>query len=127
VRLALALVVSLLAGVVLAGLAFPLIGGIALLGKSATDTFNNLPEKPPTVALSQRSRILDKNGKVLATLFTENRVPIRLAQARWPHSRHSSRSRTTGSTSTGASTSRAWPGRWPATPAPAASSRAGPR
>jgi membrane peptidoglycan carboxypeptidase len=80
VRLALALVVSLLAGVVLAGLAFPLIGGIALLGKSATDTFNNLPEKPPTVALSQRSRILDKNGKVLATLFTENRVPIRLAQ-----------------------------------------------
>jgi membrane peptidoglycan carboxypeptidase len=80
VRLALALVVSLLAGVVLAGLAFPLIGGIALLGKGATDTFNDLPDKPPTVALSQRSRILDKNGRVLATLFTENRVPVRLAQ-----------------------------------------------
>ncbi len=78
VRVALALVVSVLAGVVLAGLAFPLIGGLGLLGKGAAEDFNVLPEKPPALSLSQRSRILDKNGNVLATLFTENRVQVRL-------------------------------------------------
>ncbi|MCW2598616.1 MAG: glycosyl transferase, family 51 [Frankiales bacterium] len=79
VRLALALTVSVLAGVVLAGLAFPVVGGLGLIGKKAADTFNVLPEKPPTLALPQRSRILDKNGNVLATLFVENRVQVTLA------------------------------------------------
>ncbi len=78
VRVALALAVSVLAGVVLAGLAFPVIGGLGLIGKSAADTFNVLPEKLPALSLSQRSRMLDKNGNVLATLFTENRVQVRL-------------------------------------------------
>ena len=78
VRVALALVVSVVAGVVLAGLAFPLIGGLGLLGKGAAEDFNVLPEKPPALSLSQRSRILDKNGNVLATLFTENRVQVKL-------------------------------------------------
>ncbi len=80
VRLALALAVSLVAGVVMAGLAFPLIGGLGLLGKGAADTFNKLPAKLPVLSLSQRSKILDRDGNVLATLFTENRVPIKLAQ-----------------------------------------------
>jgi membrane peptidoglycan carboxypeptidase len=78
VRLALALVICVLAGVVLAGLAFPVVGGLGLLGKSAADTFNVLPEKPPSLTLSQRSKILDKNGNVLATLFVENRVQVKL-------------------------------------------------
>jgi membrane peptidoglycan carboxypeptidase len=77
VRVALALVLSVLAGVVLAGLAFPVIGGLGLLSKSAADEFS--PQKPPPLALSQRSRILDRHGNVLATLFTENRVPVKLA------------------------------------------------
>ena len=80
VRVALALAVCLVAGVVLAGLAFPLVGGLGLIGKSAADDFNVLPEKPPVLALSQRSKILDRDGHVLATLFIENRVPVKLAQ-----------------------------------------------
>ena len=79
VRLALALAVCLMAGVVLAGLAFPVVGGLGLLGKSAANVFNDLPDKPPALSLSQRSKILDKDGRVLATLFTENRVQIKLA------------------------------------------------
>ncbi len=75
-RLALALVLSLLGGVLLAGLALPVVGGIGLVGKSAAAQLT--PEKPPTVALSQRSRILDVGGNVVATLFSENRVQIRL-------------------------------------------------
>lgn len=78
VRVALALAVSVLAGVVLAGLAFPVIGGLGLIGKGAAEAFNVLPEKPPALSLSQRSRILDKNGNLLATLFTENRVQVTL-------------------------------------------------
>jgi membrane peptidoglycan carboxypeptidase len=76
VRLALGLVLSLAAGVVLAGLALPVVGGIGLVGKSAAEEIK--PEKPPALTLAQRSRILDKDGHVIATLFTENRVPVRL-------------------------------------------------
>ena len=76
VRVALALVLSVLAGVVLAGLAFPLIGGLGLIGKSAADQFT--PQKPPPLILAESSTILDKDGHLLATLFTENRVPVKL-------------------------------------------------
>jgi membrane peptidoglycan carboxypeptidase len=74
VRLALAVAISVLAGVALAGLAFPLVGGIGLLGKSAADQFE--PQKPPDLVLPQATQILDKNGDVIARLFTENRVII---------------------------------------------------
>ena len=78
VRVAFGLAVSLLAGVVLAGLAFPVIGGLGLLGQSAAEDFT--PQKPPPLVLAQSSTILDKDGHVLATLFTENRRPVTLAQ-----------------------------------------------
>jgi membrane peptidoglycan carboxypeptidase len=77
-RLALATAVSVLAGVLLAGLLFPLVGGLGLLGKGGADTFLALPATLDTPALAQRSKILDKDGHVLATLFTENRVRVTL-------------------------------------------------
>ena len=79
-RLALALVLSVLAGICVAGLAFPVIGGAGLLAKSGADEFLVLPTTLKTPPLSQRSRILDKDGHVLATLFLENRVPVRLQE-----------------------------------------------
>ena len=79
-RLAVALVVSLLAGVALAGLALPLIGGAGLVAKSGADTFLALPSQVARDPLAQASTVLDKNGHVLARLFTENRVTVRLAQ-----------------------------------------------
>ncbi|MGZ6827226.1 MAG: transglycosylase domain-containing protein, partial [Mycobacteriales bacterium] len=77
-RIALALAVCLLTGLALAGLALPVVGGLGLAAKSASDTFNDLPDQLPALALQQRSRILDADGHVLATLFTENRVQVRL-------------------------------------------------
>ena len=75
-RLALALVLSLIGGVLLAGIALPVVGGIGLIGKSAAGEL--APEKPPSVDLAQRSRMLDVDGNVIATLFSENRVQVSL-------------------------------------------------
>ncbi len=77
-RIALGLVISVLAGVVVAGLALPLVGGLGLVGMGVAEEIR--PEKLPEVTLDQSSKILDKNGRVIATLFSENRVPIRLRQ-----------------------------------------------
>ncbi len=77
-RLAAALVLSLLAGVLLAGLAFPIIGGAGLAAKAGADTFLALPANLKTPRLPQRTVILDKNGGVIASLFLENRVPVQL-------------------------------------------------
>ena len=78
VRVAFALVLCVLAGVCLAGLAFPLIGGLGLASKSAADQFE--PQKPPPLVLPQATKILDRDGGALATLYTENRVTITLKQ-----------------------------------------------
>ncbi|MCU1595294.1 MAG: glycosyl transferase, family 51 [Frankiales bacterium] len=80
VRVALALAVSLVAGVVLAGLAFPLVGGLGLVAKRGADDFNVLPSKLSTPSLSQTTTIRDNKNRVIATLFSENRVPVKLAQ-----------------------------------------------
>ena len=79
-RAATALIVSVLAGLLVAGLAFPLVGGPALAAKSAADDFLELPvgltsDLPPT-----RTRMLDADGGLIATLFLENRVNVRLDQ-----------------------------------------------
>ena len=77
VRLAFAMVLCMLGGVMLAGLAFPVIGGLGLIGKSVAQDFT--PKKPPPLVLAQSSTILDRNGHLIATLFTENRRPVKLA------------------------------------------------
>jgi membrane peptidoglycan carboxypeptidase len=79
-RIAGALALCVLAGTCLAGLLFPIIGTAGLLGKGAADDFLSLPSKLETPPLAQRSRVLDRDGHVIATLFTENRVQVTLAQ-----------------------------------------------
>ena len=79
-RVATALLVSVLAGLLVAGLAFTFVGGPALAAKSTADDFLELPvgltsDVPPT-----RTRILDAEGGLIATLFLENRVNVRLDQ-----------------------------------------------
>ncbi|MDP9436312.1 MAG: transglycosylase domain-containing protein [Actinomycetota bacterium] len=77
-RLGLALLVSVLAGLLVAGLAFPLIGAPALAAKSTADGFLELPAELTEEQLPTRSRILDARGGLLATLFLENRVNVGL-------------------------------------------------
>jgi membrane peptidoglycan carboxypeptidase len=78
VRVALVMALCVVAGVCLAGLAFPVIGGLGLASKSVADEFK--PERPPALVLPQATKILDRDGQVLATLFTENRVAVKLSQ-----------------------------------------------
>src|SRR5207245_1516280 len=56
------------------------IGTAGLLGKGAANDFLSLPSQLATPPLAQRSRVLDRNGHVIATLFTENRVQVTLSQ-----------------------------------------------
>ncbi|OMG53460.1 transglycosylase domain-containing protein [Tessaracoccus sp. ZS01] len=70
--------VSLLSGLLLAGLAVPM---TALAGngvKMAAESLEQLPAEFETPPQSERSRVLMGDGKVLATFFDENRIYVPL-------------------------------------------------
>ena len=73
--------VSVVLGVVVAGLAIPFAGLAGVGTQNLADTMDELPQELTTEDLPQRSLILDANGGVLATIYTDggNRVnvPIR--------------------------------------------------
>ena len=73
-RVGLALLVAALAGVLLAALAFPLVGGVGLAAKAAADDFQALPAGIATPSLSLRSRVLAADGSLLATFYRVNRI-----------------------------------------------------
>ncbi|HVE75014.1 MAG TPA: transglycosylase domain-containing protein [Mycobacteriales bacterium] len=74
----LGVLVSFLCGAVLAALALPVVGGVALSTKAAADTYLALPAELDTPPPAQRSRILAADGSLLATLYLENRVSVPL-------------------------------------------------
>ncbi|MBC3841402.1 penicillin-binding protein [Streptacidiphilus sp. 4-A2] len=67
---------SVVAGAVVAGLVFPLVGGVGLGAKSAVDGFDAMPDTLQVPALSQASTIYDANGGVIAKLFVEDRTTV---------------------------------------------------
>jgi membrane peptidoglycan carboxypeptidase len=73
-----ALLASALAGLLVAGLALPVIGGVGLAAKSQADEFLVLPASLETPPLAQRSRILAADGSLIASLYLENRVVVPL-------------------------------------------------
>ena len=78
-RIGLALLVSMALGVLLAGLAFPVVGGAGLAAKSGADDFLALPADLKAGPPPQRSKILAADGSVLATLYLQNRVNVSLS------------------------------------------------
>ena len=74
-----AALISALAGLLVAGLALPVVGGVGLAAKSQADEFLVLPAELETPPLAQRSRILASDGSLIASLYTENRVVVGLA------------------------------------------------
>ncbi|MFC4035893.1 transglycosylase domain-containing protein [Streptomyces polygonati] len=70
--------VSVLAGVVLAGIALPAAGALGLSAKGTAAGFNDLPGELKQPPLSQASKILDANGGLIATVYSRDRtvVPI---------------------------------------------------
>ena len=79
-RLGLALVVSAVLGLLMAGLAFPVVGGLGLVAKSGADDFLALPADLSAGPPPQRSKILASDGSLLATLYLQNRVNVNLRQ-----------------------------------------------
>jgi membrane peptidoglycan carboxypeptidase len=63
------LMISVLAGVLVAGMALPFLGTAGLAAKSASDHFEDIPDDLKTPDLPQRSVILDANGGVIATVW----------------------------------------------------------
>jgi membrane peptidoglycan carboxypeptidase len=72
------LIVSVLAGLLVAAMALPVVGAVGLAVKSQADDFLVLPAELETDPLAQRSRILAADGSHIAWLYRENRVRVPL-------------------------------------------------
>ncbi|MGH3414619.1 MAG: transglycosylase domain-containing protein, partial [Marmoricola sp.] len=72
--------VSAVMGVLVAGLAVPVIGALGYGARTTADSLKNMPESLQAQPLPQRSRILDRHGKVVATFYDQNRVNVPLKQ-----------------------------------------------
>ena len=71
-------VVSVLAGVLVAGLFIPFAGMAGVSSKAAASELESLPAELATPAPSTRSKVLMGNGKTLAYFYDENRIPVKL-------------------------------------------------
>ena len=71
-------VVSAVLGVVAAGLAIPFAGLFGFAADKTADTVDDLPQELETQDLPQKTRILDRDGRVIATIYDENRLNVRL-------------------------------------------------
>ena len=86
---ALALLVTffLLAGVgglLTAGLVLPLAAGASTATDDTTEVFESLPDELVPGPLSQKSTIVDRDGKLLATFYIQNRVVVPLDEISLP-------------------------------------------
>src|SRR3954447_7619157 len=78
-HLALFLAVSVLSGVLVAGLVLPVLGGVGLIARKSSDGFEELPAELAIPPLPERSRILASDGSLIANFFFENRVSVPLS------------------------------------------------
>jgi membrane peptidoglycan carboxypeptidase len=79
-RLWLLVAISAVAGVLLAGMLLPIVGGLGLIARAGANDFENLPSVLKQSPLPQVSRILAADGSVVATFYAEDRVPASLSQ-----------------------------------------------
>jgi membrane peptidoglycan carboxypeptidase len=71
-------VVSVLAGVLVAGLFIPFAGMAGVTSNAAAAELQSLPAELATPAPATRSKVLMGNGKILAFFYDENRIPVKL-------------------------------------------------
>jgi membrane peptidoglycan carboxypeptidase len=79
-RIGLLFGVSALAGLLVAGVALPIMGGLGLAAKRGAEQFDSLPSELKAPPLPQRTRILAADGSVIAQFYYENRISVTLAQ-----------------------------------------------
>ena len=70
------LALSVVAGVLVAGIALPAVGLMGLTAKRGAETFQSLPTQLTVDPLKQRSRLLAADGTVIATFYSQNRVYV---------------------------------------------------
>jgi membrane peptidoglycan carboxypeptidase len=78
-RLGLLAVATALCGVLVAGVALPIVAGLGKAAVAASENFENLPSVLKTPLLPQQTTLLSSDGKVIATLYTQNRIIVPLA------------------------------------------------
>jgi membrane peptidoglycan carboxypeptidase len=78
-RLGLFVLVSLVAGMLVAGAVLPFVGGAGVATRTAIESYESLPSQLTTPPLPQRSRILASDGSVLATIYEQNRIEVPLS------------------------------------------------
>jgi membrane peptidoglycan carboxypeptidase len=78
-RLGLLMVISAVAGLLLAGMLLPLVGGVGLLARTGANQFESLPAELTIGAPPQVSRILAADGSTLATFYFQNRIEVPLS------------------------------------------------
>jgi len=74
------LAVSVALGVLAAGLAIPVVGVAGSTSNKAITAFDNIDKTFSTTALSQQSRIVDANNKLIATPYDQNRIVVKLSK-----------------------------------------------
>ncbi|HEU4947002.1 MAG TPA: penicillin-binding protein [Kribbella sp.] len=72
--------VSVLSGALAAGLAIPFAGLAGFGTQKTAETLQDLPQELETDPLAVKSKILAADGSVIANLYEQNRVPVKLAQ-----------------------------------------------
>src|SRR5438270_12143834 len=79
-RLGLLTAVSAVAGILMAGMLLPIVGGIGLMARAGANDFESLPSVLKESPLPQVSRILAADGFTIATFFAEDRIAAPLSQ-----------------------------------------------
>jgi membrane peptidoglycan carboxypeptidase len=71
-------VVSVVMGLLVAGIVLPFAGVAGVGTRFVAETVSKLPAELSTEPLAQRTRVLDRDGRLLATFYDENRVKVGL-------------------------------------------------
>jgi membrane peptidoglycan carboxypeptidase len=77
-RLMVMAAISVVIGILAAGFAIPFAGMAGLGSQAVADRLDRLPTRLTTEPLPQRSRVLDRHGRVLATFYDQYRVNVAL-------------------------------------------------
>ncbi|MET9613152.1 transglycosylase domain-containing protein [Kitasatospora indigofera] len=74
------LTVSVLSGVLLAGMALPAVGALGITAKNTADSFDSIPDEFKTPALSQATQIFDAKGGLIAKVYERDRTVLTAEQ-----------------------------------------------
>jgi membrane peptidoglycan carboxypeptidase len=72
--------ISAVVGVLAAGLVIPVVGAVGYGASATARSMKNLPEELKATPLAQRTRVLDRNGNLIATFYDQNRVNVPLSK-----------------------------------------------